>query len=119
MFVHQFEWLNRKVTVGVGQHREWQIQLFDHSGMLPRRIDVDGGNNGASRCEFTMSECHADQLTVAVRSPIPSQKEQYHGMAAVIRQGPRFTTLIQQCEVRRFGHPLNIDPSPTGLVRVR
>jgi hypothetical protein len=56
-----------------------------------------------------MSECHADQLTVAVRSPVPSEKEQYHRVATVIGQGPRFITLIKQGEVGGSGHPPNID----------
>ena len=76
--------------------------------MLTGGIDVDRGNNRPSLCEFIMSERHADQLTIAVRSPIPSEEEQYHRVAAVISQGPGFATLIEQCEIGRFRHPSSI-----------
>jgi hypothetical protein len=77
--------------------------------VLTGGIDVDRDNNRATLCEFLMSECHADQLTVAVRSPVPSQKQHYHRVATLIRQGPWFTALIEQCEVRRTRHLTNID----------
>ncbi len=82
--------------------------------MLARGIDIDCDDNCPSFGEFTMSECHADQLAVAIRSPIPTQKEQYHRMAVLIRQDPRFTALVEQCEVRRSRHPSNIDQPWSG-----
>ncbi len=56
-----------------------------------------------------MLQCHADQLAVAVRSPIPALEKQYHGAATLIGQGPRFASLVKQREVRRLIHQPNLD----------
>jgi len=67
--------------------------------MFTRRVDVDCGDYRTRIQEFVVSQCHADQLAVAVRSPISAQEEQHHAMTAVIREGPRFAGLVEQREV--------------------
>lgn len=41
----------------------------------------------------------ADQLAVAVGSPIPTQEHEHHGRAAVLSQRPRATGLVEKREI--------------------
>jgi hypothetical protein len=47
--------------------------------MLLGRIDADRGDAGAGCNDFLVTVCQADQLAVAVRSPITAQKQQDNG----------------------------------------
>ena len=47
-----------------------RFQLVNDGCVLTRRIDVDRCDDGASVQVFVMSQCHADQLAIAVRSPV-------------------------------------------------
>jgi len=53
-----------------------------------------------------VSHCQADQLAVAVRSPIAAQEDQHRGGVKVIRKPPRLCFLVGEGEIGQ--HPLTI-----------
>lgn len=62
--------------------------------MLTGRVHVYGGNHCPCIYEIVVSKCHADQLTVAIGSPIAPQEQQDNGVLTVVRKGPRVTSLV-------------------------
>ena len=46
-----------------------------------------------------MSQGHADQLAVAIWSPIASEEKQNHGIGPMVGQGPGLAGLVEQGEV--------------------
>ncbi len=68
--------------------------------MLRGCVDVDGRHNGACLSDFGVSQGHADQLAVAIRSPIAAQEEKHDGVAAMIGEGPGLSCLVDEGEVR-------------------
>lgn len=68
--------------------------------MLRGCVDVDGRHHGACLSDFGVSQGHADQLAVAIRSPIAAQEEKHDGVAAMIGEGPGLSGLVDEREVR-------------------
>lgn len=67
--------------------------------MLRGCVDIDGRHNGACLSELGVSQGHADQLAVAVRSPIAPQEEEHDGVAAMIGERPGLSCLVGEREV--------------------
>ena len=67
--------------------------------MLLGRVDIDADDSAACRENLVMTVCQADQLAVAVRSPVSAQEDDGYGGIQVVRQGPGITRLIDQREV--------------------
>jgi hypothetical protein len=58
---------------------EGQIELVDHRSIATRRVDADGGNPDFALLEIFVIPGEADQLPVAVSSPITSVEDEHQG----------------------------------------
>jgi hypothetical protein len=71
--------------------------------VLARSVHVDGEQSRSGVEDLLVSGCQADQLAVAVRSPVTSHEHQGRRSVEVFRQGPRATRLVDDGEISN-GH---------------
>ena len=95
-----------KVTIRVREERKWETQLVDHRRVLAGRVDIDGKDTYPEGEELFVMEGDADQLPVAVRSPISPKEEQQKARVIKICSGNRRTRLIEKCEIGNGHEPI-------------
>lgn len=89
------EWLDYSGSVRVGDERKRKIKFDHHGSVLSGGIDRKPVKPHAGSDEPGMDSSQADQLTVAVRSPITPQEHEQRSRIEMIGQRPRFPGLIQ------------------------
>ena len=94
-------------AVRVGQHRKGKLQLVDHGGVPAGIIDVDRRHPETGSQYLGMALRQADQLAVAIWSPVAAQEDQEHPGVQMIGQPPRLPRLVVEGEVGD-GHCLGL-----------
>jgi hypothetical protein len=80
---------------------ERQHELVDHR-LVPRdAVDRDARDGRTALGELLVLAGAADQLPIAVRSPVAAQEEQDHRAIEVVTEAPGFAPLIVEREVDR------------------
>ena len=63
----------------VAKEVEGEIEFLHHSSITTRRVDADASNSDTAILELFVIPGKADQLPVAVRSPIASVEDEHQG----------------------------------------
>lgn len=84
--------------------------------MLGWRVDTDGEQPGAGCEELFVSGCQADQLAVAIRSPIATEEDEQRSAVELIGELPRTAGLIDGGRIVRHGGTLVLQVFPLPLV---
>ena len=61
-----------EVSPWITEEVEGEIEFVDHNSIATRRVDTDAGNFNSAVLEFFVIPGKADQLPIAVRSPVAS-----------------------------------------------
>jgi hypothetical protein len=80
---------------------EWQHELLDHRLVSRDAVDRDSGDRRVALGEPLVLAGAADQLPIAVWSPIAAQEEQDHRTRKMVGQAPRLAPLVLEREVAR------------------
>jgi hypothetical protein len=67
------------VAFGVAEEREGEIEFLYHRGVTTRRVDADAREPNPALLELLVIPGKADQLPIAVRSPVASVEDKHQG----------------------------------------
>jgi hypothetical protein len=94
----------------VAKEVERKIEFVHHISIATRRVDADAGNSDTAFLELFVIPGKADQLPVAVRSPIASVEDKHQGAIGKLpAQVERFSLFVRYYEGR--------EPRPNHYVR--
>lgn len=68
-----------EVSPWIAEEVEGEIEFVDHSSIATRRVDADAGDSAFTLLEFFITPGKADQLPIAVRSPVTSVEDEHQG----------------------------------------
>jgi hypothetical protein len=68
-----------EVSPWIAEEVEGEIEFVDHSSIATRRVDADAGDSAFTLLEFFIIPGKADQLPIAVRSPVTSVEDEHQG----------------------------------------
>ncbi len=77
--------------------------------MLSGRVHIYPDNNRPGFGEFLISQSQADQLTMAIRSPVAPQEEQDDSRPSIRRQRPGLPRLVLECEIGSRRHEASLN----------
>ena len=97
LLIHAVRCDHRRIRIR--DHRKRQDELGDHRLITRDPVDGKADDRRASLGELFVLACAADQLPVAVRSPISPQEEQHDRIAQMLREPPRSSVLVLAREV--------------------
>ena len=66
-----------EVSPWIAEEVEGEIKFVDHNSIATRRVDADAGNSDSAFLEFFIIPGKADQLPIAVRSPVTSVEDEH------------------------------------------
>ena len=67
------------VSPWIAEKVKGEIKFVDHNSIATRRVDADAGNSDVALFEFFIIPGKADQLPIAVRSPIAPVEDKHQG----------------------------------------
>src|SRR2546428_6061564 len=103
LVVHAIGGDHRRIRIR--EHRKGQDELVGHRLVARDAIDRYPGDDRAPALELVVLPCTADQLPIAVGSPVPAKEQQHYGIAKVLREPPGTSVLVVEREVQReLGH---------------
>ena len=103
-------------ALGSASNPERQDEPLDHGVVARDAVDRDADDRRAAVCELVVLASAADQLPVAVGSPVPAQEQQHDRISEMIGEAPAFAALVSECEVEReIGHDRNRRPDRNEL----
>jgi len=97
LLIHAVRCDHRRIRIR--EHRKRQDELGDHRLVARDPVDGKADDRRTSLGELFVLACAADQLPVAVRSPISPQEEQHDRIAQMLREPPRSSVLVLAREV--------------------
>jgi hypothetical protein len=68
-----------EVSPWIAEKVKGEIKFVDHNSIATRRVDADAGNSDVALFEFFIIPGKADQLPIAVRSPVTSVEDEHQG----------------------------------------
>jgi hypothetical protein len=68
-----------EVSPWITEEVEGEIKFVDYSSIATWRVDADAGNPDFALLEFFIIPGKADQLPIAVRSPVTSVEDEHQG----------------------------------------
>ena len=80
----------------IAKEVEGEIEFLDHSSIATRRIDADASYSDTAILELFVIPGKADQLPVAVRSPVASVEDKHQGtISKLSAQVERFSLFVR------------------------
>ena len=85
-----------EVSPWIAKEMEGEIKFVNHSSIATRRVDTDAGYSDFAFLKFFIIPGKADQLPVAVRSPVASVEDKHQGtISKRAAQVERFSLFVR------------------------
>ena len=79
------EGLDGSLAAGIRKQREGKAQLFDHGRVPANGVHADADHPGAGRGDLVVPLSQADQLAVAVGSPVAPVEDEHNSRVELLR----------------------------------